>query len=318
MQNNIVKLHQKSAYRSRGGSGVNPGWLYWMRYLLPALLVYTVFMAYPLLDSIRLSLYENANSSGEFIGFRNYVTLFTDPEVSARYWAAFGHTWYFFAIHMLVQNVLGITFAVMLTNRAMKGMRLYQTIIFLPVTLAVLVTGYLWKLLLSPVWTGDILNSIGLGVLAQPWLGQENTALTTISLVSCWQWVGMPTMMFVAALQGISEELIEASSLEGANQWHIFRHIKLPLIKPVIGIIAILTFVNNFNAFDVVYAMENANGAPAYSTDLIGTLFYRIGIAGQHPVAIPDPDLGSAIATITFIMLTIFVIPTLIKTQKGD
>ncbi|MEF9879192.1 MAG: sugar ABC transporter permease [Clostridia bacterium] len=303
---------------TRGGNSVTPSGFYWLRYLLPALLIYSVFMAYPLIDSIRLSMFQDASSSGEFIGFQNYVTLFTDPAISERYWGAFGHTWYFFAIHMLVQNVLGITFAVMLTNRAMKGMRIYQTIIFLPVTLAVLVTGYLWKLLLSPVWTGDILSSIGLGALAQPWLGQESTALTTIALVSCWQWVGMPTMMFVAALQGISEELIEAASIEGANQWHVFRHIKLPLIKPVVGIIAILTFVNNFNAFDVVYSMENANGAPGFSTDLIGTLFYRIGIAGQHPVAIPDADLGSAIATVTFIMLTIFVIPTLIKTQKGD
>ncbi|MEG0493769.1 MAG: sugar ABC transporter permease [Clostridia bacterium] len=303
---------------TRGGNSVTPSGFYWLRYLLPALLIYSIFMAYPLIDSIRLSMFQGASSSGEFIGLQNYVTLFTDPAISERYWGAFGHTWYFFAIHMLVQNVLGITFAVMLTNHAMKGMRIYQTIIFLPVTLAVLVTGYLWKLLLSPVWTGDILSSIGLGALAQPWLGQESTALTTIALVSCWQWVGMPTMMFVAALQGISEELIEAASIEGANQWHVFRHIKLPLIKPVVGIIAILTFVNNFNAFDVVYSMENANGAPAFSTDLIGTLFYRIGIAGQHPVAIPDADLGSAIATVTFIMLTIFVIPTLIKTQKGD
>ncbi len=319
MQSNLVppRLTKKS-FVYRGGGSVTPSGLYWLRYLLPALLVYTVFMAFPLIDSVRLSLYQNADSSGEFIGLANYVLLFTDPDVSARYWAAFGHTWYFFAIHMLVQNVLGITFAVMLTNRAMKGMRVYQTIIFLPVTFAVLVTGYLWKLLLSPVWTKDILTTIGLGALAQPWLGQESTALTTVALVSCWQWVGMPTMMFVAALQGINEELIEAGSLEGANQWHVFRHIKLPLIKPVVGIVAILTFVNNFNAFDAVYAMENANGAPGFSTDLIGTLFYRVGIAGQHPVAIPDPDLGSAIATITFIMLVICVIPTLIKTQKGD
>lgn len=308
----------RNPFYSRGGSSVSPGGLYWLRYLLPALLVYAVFMAFPLIDSVRLSMFQNADSAGEFIGFANYVTLFTDPAVSERYWAAFGHTWYFFAIHMLVQNVLGILFAVMLTNRAMKGMRVYQTLIFLPVTLAVLVTGYLWKLLLSPVWTGDILNSIGMGWFAQPWLGQESTALTTVALVSCWQWVGMPTMMFVAALQGINEELIEAGSLEGANQWHVFRHIKLPLIRPVVGIVAILTFVNNFNAFDVVYSMENANGAPGYATDLIGTLFYRYGIAGQHPVAIPDPDLGSAIATVTFIMLVIFVIPTLIKTQKGD
>ncbi len=304
--------------RSLGGSSLRPGGLYWMLYLLPALLIYLVFMAWPLLDSIRLSLYTGGYGARVFSGLDNYVRLFTSPDHSARFLGAFGHTWIFFAIHMLVQNVLGILFAVMLTNRTMRGRGVYQTIIFLPVTLAVLVTGYLWKLLLSPVWTGDILASMNLGFLARAWLGEESTALLCVALVSCWQWVGIPTMMFVAALQGINEELVEAASLEGANNWHMFRHIKLPLIRPVVGIVTILTFVNNFNAFDVVYAMENANGAPNYSTDLIGTLFYRVGIAGQHPVALPDAGMGAAIATLTFLMLSLFVIPTLIKTQGGD
>ena len=124
-------------------------------------------------------------------------------------------------------------------------------------------------------------------------------------------------MMFVAALRNISEDLLEACALEGASKWQTFRHVKLPLIKPVVGIIAVLTFVNNFNAFDIVFAMENVNGAPEYSTDLIGTLFYRYGIAGQHPVGIPDIGLGAAIATITFFLLLVVVVPTLTKTQQG-
>jgi raffinose/stachyose/melibiose transport system permease protein len=125
-------------------------------------------------------------------------------------------------------------------------------------------------------------------------------------------------MMFVAALRNISEDFFEAANIEGANSWQIFWRIKLPLIKPVAGMIAILTFVNNFNAFDVVFAMENVNGAPNYSTDLMGTLFYRVGIAGQHPVGIPDPGLGAAIAAITFFVLALGVIPTLRATQGRD
>ena len=209
--------------RIRGDSSLNPTWHYWMLYLLPGVIIYIVFMAYPLLDSIRLSFFTGTGAERTFTGLSNYVKLFTDEVISTRFWTAFGHTWIFFAIHMLVQNVLGIIFAVILTNRTMQGSRIYQTIIFLPVTLSILVTGYLWKLLLSPVWTGDILNSIGLGALSKPWLGQESTALIVVSLVSCWQWVGMPTMMFFAALQGISEELIEAAALEGTSTWDLFR-----------------------------------------------------------------------------------------------
>lgn len=300
----------------RGDSSLNPSWHYWMLYLLPGLLIYIIFMAYPLIDSVRLSFFTGSGAERTFAGLSNYIKLFTDEVISTRFWTAFGHTWIFFAIHMLVQNVLGITFAVMLTNRTMKGSRFYQTIIFLPVTLSILVTGYLWKLLLSPVWTGDILSQIGLGALSKPWLGQESTALIVVSLVSCWQWVGMPTMMFYAALQGISDELIEAAALEGTGTWDLFRYIQFPLIRPVVGVVAVLTFVNNFNAFDVVFSMEGANGAPNYATDIIGTFFYRVGIAGQHPVAIPDSGLGAAVATVIFIMLAVFVVPTLIKTQK--
>jgi raffinose/stachyose/melibiose transport system permease protein len=130
--------------------------------------------------------------------------------------------------------------------------------------------------------------------------------------------MGIPTMMFVAALRNISNDLLEAATIEGANPRQVFWRVKLPLVKPVAGMIAILTFVNNFNAFDVVFAMETANGAPNYATDLIGTLFYRVGIAGQHPVGIPDPGLGAAIATITFFVLCLGVIPTLRATQGKE
>lgn len=302
----------------RGGSKLHPSGFYWMRYILPALIVYVIFMAWPLLDSVRLSLYTGGTGKRVFVGLSNYTRLFGGGEITTRYFSAFGHTWYFFLIHMLVQNMLGILFATLLTAPTMRGRHIYQTIIFLPTTLAVVVTGFLWKLILNPVWTGDFFKSIGLSFLVQAWLGEAKTALTAVSLVSSWQWIGIPTMMFVAALRNISDDLLEAASIEGANSWQQFARVKLPLIMPVVGMIAILTFVNNFNAFDVVYAMENANGAPNYATDIIGTLFYRVGIAGQHPVGIPDPGLGAAIATVTFFMLALGVIPTLRLTQTKE
>ena len=280
----------------------------WIIYLIPALVIYTTFMAFPLFDSVRLSFFRSGSYvSRDFVGFDNYLRLLLDKENALRFWSAFGNTWYFFFIHMAVQNILGILFAVLLMEKGLKGAGIYRTIIFIPATLAVLVTGYLWKLILNPQWGAltVFLKTIGMEQLSRPWLGETNYALTTVSLVSAWQWVGMPTMMFLAGLQNISDDMYEAADIAGASKLQTFWYITLPLLKPVIGIVTILTFVGNFNAFDVVFAMENVNGAPLYATDIMGTLFYRVGIAGQHPVSIPDPGMGSAIATTTFIMLAL-------------
>ncbi|NCB01942.1 MAG: sugar ABC transporter permease [Spirochaetia bacterium] len=300
-------------------SGSAPSSWYWLLYTLPALIIYVIFMAFPLIDSLRMSLFTgNSGQVREFVGLENFITLFKDPTISTRYAGAFKNTLVFFVIHMIVQNCLGILFAVILTSNKMRGRVFYQTIIFIPTTFAVLVTGYLWKLILNPVWSGDFLTKIGLEVLARPYLGEASTALIAVALVSSWQWMGIPTMMFVAALRNISEDILEVASIEGATPWQTFWKIKLPLIKPVVGMIGILTFVNNFNAFDIVFAMQNVNGSPGYSTDLIGTFFYRIGIAGQHPIGIPDAGLGAAVATITFLVLIIGVVPTLMATQGRD
>ena len=105
----------------------------------------------------------------------------------------------------------------------------------------------------------------------------------------------------------IPDELFEAADIAGATNWKTFRHIKLPLLKPIIGVVSILTFTGNFNAFDVVFAMAGPNGSPDFSTDILGTFFYRVGIAGKHPVGIPDMGMGAAVATVVFVVLFIGV-----------
>ncbi len=277
----------------------------WALFLLPALLIYLTFMALPLFDSLRLSLYTGQGyTPTKFVGFQNYIDLFTNPLWREKFFGAVLHTSIFFAIHMLVQNSLGLLFANLLFSD-FKGRNFFRTIIFTPATLSVLVTGFLWTLILNPSWgaINKTLVAMGLRQWALPWLGRENLALPVISLTSVWQWVGMPTVMFLAGLMGISEELLEAARMDGASEWDIFWKIKFPLLKPIIGIVAILTFVDNFNAFDVIYAMAGAKGEPSYSTDLLATLFYRTGIAGEHPVGIPNMGMGAAIATVTFFIL---------------
>jgi len=281
----------------------------WFLFLLPALLFYSAFMAFPLLNSLRLSFYTGRGFQPEtFVAFDNYVRLFTDPWWRDRFFNAVGNTFFFFGTHMFVQNTLGLLFATLLST-GIRGHNVYRTIIFIPATLAVLVTGFLWRLILNPQWgaVNYVLRALGLNEWALPWLGDTDTVLPTISLVSSWQWVGMPTMMFLAGLLTIPDELLEAARIDGASAWKVFTKIKLPLLMPVIGIVSVLTFVSNFNAFDVVFAMTGPRGDPEYSADLLASFFYRSGIAGEHPVARPDMGMGAAVAACTFVILLVGV-----------
>jgi ABC-type sugar transport systems, permease components len=124
----------------------------WMLFLLPALIIYLTFMAGPLFDSLRLSLYtgEGYNPT-KFVGLQNYIDLFTNTLWRGKFFGAVLHTFIFFGIHMVVQNSLGLLFASLLSSE-FKGRNLYRTIIFAPATLSVLVTGFLWTLILNPQW----------------------------------------------------------------------------------------------------------------------------------------------------------------------
>lgn len=278
----------------------------WFLFTIPALVIYVWFMAFPLFNSMRLSFYTGTGLvPSKFVGLQNYLELFTNPLFKDRLICALKNTFILFAICMGIQNTLGLMFANILSGR-LKGHSVYRTIIFLPATMSVLVTGFLWKLILNPHWgaVNQLLTHLGFERFSgYPWLGKPETAMIMVGLVTAWQWVGIPTMIFLAGFQGIAEDIHEAASIDGASATQIFWGIKLPLLVPVIGLVSILTFVGNFNAFDIVFAMTNARGAPEYSTDIMGTLFYRIGIAGQHPVAQPNMGIGASIATVIFFIL---------------
>ena len=276
---------------------------YILVFLAPSIIIYTIFMVYPLLNSLRLSLYDiNAQNQEFFTGLSNYTKLFTDPNFAPRFWGALKNNFVFFFIHVLVQNTLGLMLAALLTS-GIKGSRIYRTVLFLPTILSVVIIGFIWQLILNPLWgvSKSILDLIGLGFLFQPWLGLPQSALITVGLISVWQWIGIPMILFYTALIGISDELIEAAHVDGATGWQAFWRIKFPLILPTVGIVTILTFVGNFNAFDLIYTMKGANAGPEYSTDIMGTFFYRT-FYGQQ-LQLGNPAMGATIAAMMFLII---------------
>jgi len=273
-------------------------------FLAPALLVYTLFSAMPLAQT-RAQGFFSADENGKavYAGLENFRTILLDPDWSAGFWNAMVNNARFFAIHMLLQNPIGLALATLFSLKDLRGARTYRTLIFLPTLLSVVIIGFIWQLILSPLWgVGEkLMGFAGLAGLFAPWLGQEETALTTLSIVSVWQYIGMPMMLIYAALLAVPDEIIEAAHVEGAGAMRIFWQIKLPLIYPTLGLVTILTFVANFNAFDLIYSVKGALAGPNYSTDILGTLFYRTFFGYQAQVG--NAYLGSAVATLMFLVI---------------
>jgi raffinose/stachyose/melibiose transport system permease protein len=155
---------------------------------------------------------------------------------------------------------------------------------------------------------------VGLVDWFAPWLGEEHSALVTLALMSVWQFVGMPMMLIYAALLAIPDELVDAAVVDGANHNQVFWHIKLPLILPTVGIVSILTFVGNFNAFDLIYAVKGALAGPNFSTDIMGTLFYRTFFGYQ--LQIGSPTMGATVATLMFLIILVGVMLYLFVIQR--
>lgn len=276
-------------------------------FLAPAVIVYTAVMIIPLFNTMRLALYSRIDQERVFVGLQNFQTLFGETFWSEQFWNALGNNLWFFVIHMLVQNPIGIALAAILSHPKLRFAALYRSAIFIPTILSFVIVGFAWKLILSPIWgiAPTMLDFVGLKSLFAPWLGKEAYALTTLALISVWQFVGIPMMLIYAALLSIPEEVLEAGEVDGITGMSAFWKIKLPLILPSIGIISILTFVGNFNAFDLIYATQGALAGPNYSTDILGTFMYRTFFGFQ--LQLGDPHMGSAIASAMFLIILIGV-----------
>ncbi|MER9316186.1 sugar ABC transporter permease [Mesorhizobium sp. M0659] len=259
-------------------------------FVLPALAVYLVFAVLPLATSIVMSFFQTSGAGDVFVGFANYERLFTHPTISARFWNALLNNMQYFAIHLIVEVPMGLLLAALLTSgKLARSEGIYRTLLFIPATLSVVIVGFVWRLIINPLW----------GLVGFPLLGTEWTALTTISLMSVWQYFGIPMVFLYSALLAVPNELVEAANIDGANGWTTFWKIKFPLIAPQFGLIAILTYIWTFNGFDLVFALNGSAPGPNYSTDILGTYFYRtfFGSSGQ----LADLDLGAAVATVIFL-----------------
>ena len=248
----------------------------WIALLIaPAAAVMIVFVVLPIATALAYSLYSwNGSARAGFIGFENFHTvLFTQPYAG---WTlrAFWHNVIVFVSLMLVQNGTAFFIAYGLL-KTLPGHRFHQVAVFLPVILSTVIIGALWKLLLNPIFglvnTG--LTAIGLGAYAQPWLGQESTALGSLIYVNAWHWVGFPALLFLAGMQRIPKEVLEAARLDGAGDGVLMRRIIWPLVAPATTIAVVLMFIGSFNWFELPYVMTGSTAHRAGRPTCSGSTF---------------------------------------------
>ena len=264
-------------------------------FVLPALVIYAVFAVFPLVSSLFLSLLDTDGPGGpRFVGLDNFAYLFGNPTASARFWNAFGNNFQYFTIHIVVEIPVALLIAALLTSGVTRrSTGAYRTLLFTPTVLSVVITGFIWRLIINPLW----------GLVGFPLLGNADTALPTVSLMAVWQYIGIPMIFLYTALLAVPGDLLEAARIDGAGAWRTFWSVKFPLIAPMFGLIAILTYIWTFNGFDLIYALKGASPGPNYHTDIFGTLFYRTFFGESGRLA--DPDLGATVATVIFFIILV-------------
>jgi raffinose/stachyose/melibiose transport system permease protein len=271
--------------------------------LLPALLLYTVFVAYPFMSSLFLSFFQWPGIGPKlWVGLGNYVNVLTGF-MSKEFFPAVLHNVYFFLLSWAQNMIPGLILAVGLAA-GLKGTNALKAIYFIPNTLSIVIVGFLWGLLLNPQWgmINQVLKALGLSTLALPWLGDTRTALPTVITVTSWRGMGFYVLVFLAGIVGINREIPEAGRIDGASEGQIVTRLVLPQVLPLVGTLTMLKVIWSFNTFDIVFAMEGTQAGPAGATDVLGTLFYRIAFGGLGASQI-GMGLGATVVALTFLIV---------------
>jgi raffinose/stachyose/melibiose transport system permease protein len=257
-------------------------------FLLPALVLYSVFLLYPIVQSTRYSLYD-WNGFGpleEFVGLENFRDVFGD----ARFRSALTHNSIIVVLSLLIQLPAALALA-MLLNAKIKGRAFMRTVFFAPYVLSEVVTGVVWRQILRPNGLLDqSMDGAGLGGWVQGWLSDPDVVLYALFFVVSWKYFGFHMILMLAGLQQIPHELKEAASIDGASGWATFRHITFPLLMPTVRVSVFLSAIGALQLFDLVWV--TTKGGPIGASSTMSTYLYdrfrdsRFGYASAVSIVI--------------------------------
>lgn len=242
--------------------------------ILPALIVFCMFVVYPAFNTIvhGFTNWSDVKQVGyKFTGFKNYIRLFTDKAMLT----GIKNSLIFAFSATVLQSLFGLLLALILDN-AFKTRKFLRAVWYFPAVLSTLIIGFLWNYMLSTSDFGLINNILGwFGIDKVNFLGNSKIAIACIVGVSVWQWAGWTMTIYLANLQNIPTELYESSDIDGATGWQKFKYVTLPLLQPAVSFCVVTGMINGLKVYDIVYALTN--GGPNGKTESIISIMMRKG-----------------------------------------
>ena len=278
-------------FPSRSGRNVR-AWAVAGLFMLPALVLYAVFVLFPIVQAARFSLFDwnGLEPLDTFIGLANFERALADPT----FLGAVNHNAVIVVLSLVVQIPIAIGLALML-NRQFRGRAVLRLIFFAPYVIAEVITAIVWSLLLQPNGlTEHFLTAIGLGELYQPWLADPDTVLVALFFIITWKYFGFHMILLLAGLQGIPREVEEAAAIDGASRWQGIRYVTLPLLGPTIRVSVFLSIIGSLQLFDLVWV--TTRGGPVNASNTMAVYMFDRGFVRFQF------GYGSAVAVILFLI----------------
>jgi multiple sugar transport system permease protein len=278
--------------RQRLFSGITP-----YLFVAPAVVILAFTCLYPVIKGFELSFYDWALGtpieSRKYVGWENFVSAWHDPIL----FNSIKVTLVFTAFAVAAELFLGLLIAFLL-EKGMKGIALLRTMFILPIMIAPVVVGLLWRYLFDANF-GLINYMVSLfGVEPKVWLGTPGLALPAVIITDIWQWTPFMFILFLAGLQSLPKDPVEAAHVDGATAWQVIRMVKLPLLAPVIWVAVILRIIDAFRSLEVMFIMTF--GGPGRETEVLSLNIYKTAFMGQR--------LGQAAVNSVFLLVFIILL----------
>ncbi len=279
-------------------------------FLLPALLIYILFVLKPLLFTFYLSLvkWDGVAAVKKFVGWGNYSKVLA----SDVFWEALYHNVVWTGLMLVVPLLLGLILAVILDRSKIRAKRFFMATFFAPGVLGLIMVGIIWGWIYNPQFgvLNTVLNLLGLNHLTRGWLGDPKWALVCIIGAGAWTYYGFCMVIYYAALQGVDQNLYEAAKIDGATELQCFIYITIPSLRTITTFLILISLINSFKVFDIVYTMTR--GGPSTSSEVLATYSF-VKAFEENQVG-----YGSAVCSILTIIILLSTYVFLVYRERSS